>query len=143
MKYALPLLFLVAVGCGDNFADVQEKDTIEAYEELTDSDEDVEIDEAKFPRLKWVAEMEGGWPFDDAIETLGLGDPEEEVSEIVEAWEKMEYRDMQARHVPGKKNMVAAFAGETSWGDGPEPGSGWYLIRRADVLNILGILGLE
>ena len=34
MKYALPLLFLVAVGCGDNFADVQEKDTIEAYEEF-------------------------------------------------------------------------------------------------------------
>jgi hypothetical protein len=40
MKHVLPLLLLLAIGCGDNFADVQAADSIEAYEEYLKNNPD-------------------------------------------------------------------------------------------------------
>jgi hypothetical protein len=118
---------------------------IEALQDLPD---DVEPLESKFPRLTEVMQFGAGHEsLAEAAEWLELEDAELEVEAVADAWDNERYRDMTSRLMPGsssgRNGRKCLFAGERTWGDGPERDSAWGIFERANTLGILGILGLE
>jgi hypothetical protein len=109
---------------------------IEAYES------DDEVSEDKLPLLLTICD-ERCMEVAEAIEWLDLGDPEAEVKEIVNVWENETFRDMTGRLDPQDPKRKIVFAGEMTWGDGPDPHSGWGTFERAQLMNVLDALGLE
>lgn len=67
------------------------------------------------------------------------------VEDIRQAWtgEKV-YRDATFRTVDVNGTKVRVFfAGERTWGDGPESGSAWYLFEQAHACKLLDLLEIR
>jgi hypothetical protein len=114
------------------------------FDRLKDQAENENDDEA--PDLKallaneWAVEAIGGGDQEGAIEAI-LGYDENFVAQLCDFWTAGGYRDAMARELDGNRKIVVA--GERTYGDGPEPGSAWWLCGQADALGLLERLGIE
>ncbi len=124
---SLPLfLALTLVACGDNFADVQAKDTIEAYEEFLKNNPDTRFRMEAEDRLETLylqkARKEGLEGYDAYLERFPEGNQREtaleereaylfawaEEQNTKEAWERFldEYPKADKQHRRKAKNMI-------------------------------------
>ena len=64
------------------------------------------------------------------------------LDDFMAMWESRSHRDMMSRNLPGKKGWQIFVAGERTWGDGPQPGSAWYLCDQAAAFGLFDRLGV-
>lgn len=117
--------------------------------EAVDNNEPELGDDAVLKLLREAAETLG-WELKELLDQVLTEnfDPKELVDEFVEVWNGM-YRDATCRRLPDRyqpvdgPQMICLFAGERTWGDGPDPQSGWAICERAVSLGVTEILGIE
>ena len=107
--------------------------------------------EKRFPAVVEVAKQAG---FDDIVvftemDIAGTYTADEFVIEFLNMWDGRDlYRDVMSRCFIDPQNGAVdrdyqiLVAGERTWGDDPDPDSGWWFCEHASWLGIMEILGI-
>jgi len=69
--------------------------------------------------------------------------PASTVTDFAAMWSEGGYRDQMGRDLPGDPTKRIVVVGESTYGDGPEEASAWWLAHAMDYLALFPVLGIE